>query len=99
MCVGDGDLFSVLGLFQAINCNCYTMKRPATLLPCSPPCPSLVLRFTVAPQGCVCPLKHCHTAIPVPAGLRDLAYNVAYQSKMQGKVQGVSSRQSLRCQV
>ena len=75
------------------------LRNPATLCLCSPPCPSLVLRFTVVPQGRVCPLKHCHTAIVVPSGLRDPAYDVAYQSKMQGKVRGVSSRQSLRCQV
>lgn len=66
--------------------------NPATLLLSSPPCQSLVLRFTVVPQGCFCPLKHCHTAILVPTGLRDPAYDVAYQSKMQGKVRGVSSR-------
>lgn len=74
------------------------LRNPATLL-VSSPCPSRVLRFTVVPRGCVCPLKHCHTAILVPAGLWDPAYDVAYQSKVQGKVRGVSSRQSPRCQV
>lgn len=95
-------VFSSFGaLFKQSILNCYTMKlrNPATLLLCSPPCLSLVLRFTVIPQGCICPLKHCHTAIPVPSGLRDPAYDLAYQSKIRGKVQGVSSRQSLRCQV
>lgn len=75
------------------------LRNPATVLFCSPPCPSLVLRFTTVPQGHVCPLKHCRAAVPVPLGLRDPARDVAHQSKMQGKVRGVSSRQSLRCQV
>lgn len=99
VCIEAG-LSSFGGSLKQSLLNCYIIKlrNPSTFL-CSTPCRTLVVRFTVVPEGCACPLKHCHTAILVPAGLWDPAYDVAYQSKVRVKVWDVSSPQSLRCQV
>lgn len=56
----------------AIDLKCCTVKRKCSKdlfsPPSSPLCPSLVPRFTVVPQGCVWPLKRCHTAVLLPRG-------------------------------
>lgn len=79
-----------------LNCHPWN-SNPATFL-WSPPLLSWTKIYS-CPSGMCCPLQHCHTAILVPAGLGDPACDVAYQSKVQKKVRGVSSRQSLRCRI
>lgn len=68
---GDKVCFRNFLQLLAIDLKCCTVKRKCSkdlFSPSSPLCPSLVLRFTVVPQGCVWPLKRCHTAVLLPRG-------------------------------